>query len=318
MNKDLLKKFYYSGLSLVGADRFRLGKIKRENKIAVLNLHRVSPAENPYWSPLHPRMFEELLGFLQKNFEVKLFAELKSSGNSDKPPAVLSFDDGYYDFIEYALPLLEKYRMRANMNVIPQCAESGKPIWNVRLYDFLSAAPRSLINEIKLPDFAANLPDDSRAAKLRYGLQISAFLKKRPRREREELWHSIEPFLEKTDFRQTRMMTTREIRAIAGETEIGAHSFAHESMGFEDFDYFSRDFSKCAVYFREKLNQPLTIYAFPNGSYNAEQIDFLQKKGVGYVLLVDENFADAHAEVFPRLTIYGETQAQVKMKSLRF
>ena len=318
MNKKILKRFYYHGLSLIGADRLRLQKIKRENKIAVLNLHGISPAENPYWSPLHPRMFKELLEFLQKNFEVCLFEELKSKSDSVKPLAVLSFDDGYYDFIEYALPILEKYRMRANMNIIPQCAESGKPIWNVRLYDFLNTAPRQLINEIKLPGFEANLPDDSREAKTRYGLRISSFLKQRPRHEREELWKLVEPILEKSAFRQTRMMTTQEIRAIAGETEIGVHSFAHESMGFEDFDYFSQDFSECNVYFRQKLNQPLKIYAFPNGSYQREQINFLKKRGVEHILLVDENFAESQAAVFPRLTIYGDIGAQVKMKSLRF
>lgn len=314
MNKDFLKKIYYSGLSLLSADRFRLQKIKRENKIAVLNLHGISPKENPYWSPLHPRIFEELLCFLQKNFKVCTFEELKSNENSDKPLAVLSFDDGYYDFIEYALPLLEKYRMRANMNVIPQCAETGKPIWNVRLYDYLNAASHELINEIKLPGFDGNLSDDTRAAKIEYGLRISRFLKKRPRREREELWQSIEPFLEQSSYRQTRMMTTEEIRSIADKAEIGAHSFAHESMGFEDFDYFSRDFFDCAVYFREKLNQTLTIYAFPNGSYRREQIDFLRQNGVEHVLLVDENFAEPSTEVFPRLTIYGDTGYEVKMK----
>lgn len=318
MNKGFLKNFYYYGLSAIGVDRFRLQKIKRENKIAVLNLHGVAPTDNPYWSPIHPRMFDELLGFLQKKFTVCTFAELESIERSNKPLAILSFDDGYYNFIEYALPLLVKHGMRANMNIIPQCAESGKPIWNVRLYDFLNSASRALINEIKLPGFTGSLADDNRAAKIEYGLHISSFLKKRPRREREKFWEMIEPFLAKSNFRQTRMMTTEEIRSIAGAVEIGAHSFAHESMGFEDFNYFSRDFLECATYFREKLEQSLTIYAFPNGSYRAEQIDFLRQKGVEHVLLVDENFAEAGSEIYPRLTIYGDTAAQVKMKSLGF
>ncbi|HEX8638897.1 MAG TPA: hypothetical protein VF692_12590, partial [Pyrinomonadaceae bacterium] len=65
-------------------------------------------------------------------------------------------------------------------------------------------------------------------------------------------------------------------------------------------------------------NQPLTIYAFPNGSYRPEQIDFLRQRGVKHVLLVDENFAEPDTQAYPRLTVYGETAAQVKMKALRF
>ncbi|MGI8468707.1 MAG: polysaccharide deacetylase family protein [Pyrinomonadaceae bacterium] len=318
MNKEFLKKIYYSGLSALQADKYKLQSLKRQNKIAVLNLHRVSAIENPFWSPLKPEIFEELLRFLQKNFEVCLFNQLQSAENQTKPLAVLSFDDGYYNFIEYALPLLEKYKMRANMNIIPQCAESGKPIWNVRLYDFLNSAPRGVINEIRLPDFDGNLTDDSRQAKLNYGLRISSYLKKRPRREREEIWQLIEPFLAKADFEQTRMMTTNEIREIAGETEIGVHSFSHESMGFEENDFFIRDFAGCRNYFAEKLNLPLTIYAFPNGSYRAEQVDFLRRNDIKHILLVDEKFADSQTDVLPRLTVYGNTQAEIKMKSLGF
>ncbi len=318
MSKTFLKKIYYAGLLAVQADKVRQRKIKRQKKIAVLNLHRVSPENNPFWSPLHPSIFDELLRFLQKNFEVCLFNQLESIGVTTKPVAVLSFDDGYYDFIEYALPLLEKYKMRANMNVIPQCAGSGKPIWNVQLYDFLNSAPRRLINEIKIPDFTANLTDESREAKLNYGLRISNYLKMRPRREREEIWQVIEPYLRQADCGQTRMMTIDEIHEISSETEIGVHSFSHESMGFETEDFFVQDFEKCREYFKDKLKLPLTIYAFPNGSYRAEQIDFLRRNEIEQILLVDEKFADFPADVFPRLTVYGEDGREIKMKSLGF
>ncbi len=318
MNKNFLKKIYYAGLSAVRADKLKLRMLKRQNKVVVLNLHRVSPVENPYWSPLHPDIFEELLRFLQKNFEVSLFKELKSIKNPKRPLVVLSFDDGYYDFIEYALPILEKYEMRANMNIIPQCAESGKPIWNVSLYDFLNTSSRNLINEIKFPDFDAELPDESREAKIKYGLQISRYLKKRPRKEREKIWQSIEPFLAKADFQETRMMTADEIKQISNRTGIGVHSFSHESMGFEENEYFERDFAKCRDYFTKKLKLPLLTYAFPNGSYREEQIDFLRQNNVQNILLVNEDFADLQTDVFPRLTMYGDTKEEIKFRSLGF
>lgn len=319
MNRNFLKKLYYPGLSAIGADRRQIKRLQNERKIAVLNLHRISPVQNPFWSPLHPEIFEELLKFLQKNFEVCLFGELNFFKDSKKPVAVLSFDDGYYDFIEYGLPILEKYKMRANMNIIPQCAESRKPIWNVRLYDFLNSAPRNLINEIKLPDFDVTLSDESRQTKLNFGLKISKYLKQRPRKEREEIWNQIEPFLEKADVENpTRMMTANEIKQISDETEIGVHSFSHESMGFEENDFFEDDFDGCRKYFDEKLAIPLTIYAFPNGSYRSEQIDFLRRNAIKQILLVDEKFAELEADVFTRLTVYGDNRAEIKMKSLGF
>lgn len=317
MNKNLLKKLYYAGLSVLQADKFRTRRLKQQNKIVVLNLHRISPEEDPFWSPLKPKIFEELLRFLSDNFEVCLFNQLKSV-NSAKPLAVLSFDDGYYDFIEYALPLLEKYKMRANMNVIPQCVESGKPIWNVRLYNFLNSAPRSLVDNLKLPDFNRRLTGDDAESKSRYGLQISSYMKNRPRKERDELLQIIEPLLAELEFKETRMMSVREVRQISTQTEIGVHSFSHESMGYETDEFFAEDFADCKNYFENKLKLPLEIYAFPNGSHSQRQIEILRTQRIKHILLVDEKFADFPADVYPRLTVYGKTKQEVKLKSLGF
>lgn len=318
MFKSALKNFYYLGLAAARADRNRLRLIKSGKKIAVLNLHRISPRENPFWSPLDPKIFEDLLKFLQANFQVVTFGTLDDVRASDKPAAILSFDDGYYDFIEYGLPLLEKYRMPANMNVIPKCAESGEPIWNVRLYDFLNAVPARLISGIRVPGSNVELKGDSRQAKVDYGLRLSRFLKNRARAERENIWTEIEPHLEKADFPKTRMMTAAEIRGIAGRVEIGVHSFSHESMGFEPDEFFQQDFASCRDYFAEKLQLPLTAYAFPNGSYRDSQIDFLRQNGIKHILLVDEKLADTGTDVYPRLTVYGDSRREIRFKSLGF
>ena len=315
MLRKLAKNIYYSGLSALHADRIRIRSLQSQNKLVILNLHRVSPVENGFWPPLHPEVFEGLLRFLKENFVVCRFDQLGSIGR-EKPLAVLSFDDGYYDFIEFALPLLKKFEMPANMNIIPQCAESGKPIWNVQLYDFLHAAPVNLINEIDLPGFDVKLDSADPRSKLEFGLRISAFLKKRPRSERQELWQSLENILAELDFESTRMMNVDDVKQIASEIEIGAHSFSHESMGFEETTFFEDDFTKCAEFFAESLEIPLSIYAFPNGSYRTEQIGFLRGRGIEHILLVDEKFADSEGDVFPRLTIYGTSKTEVTMRAV--
>ncbi len=318
MLKSKLKNFYYSAASLFGLDKRRLQKLRADNKIAVLNLHRISPEKNPFWSPLHPQIFEELLKFLNKNFEVCLFREIREKQDSEKPLAIISFDDGYRDFVEYAVPLLERYDVKANMNIIPACAESGEAMWNIKLYDFLNSAPVELINEIKLPGFDGKIETDTEEDKLKYGLRISRFLKLRPRSEREKILELLEPFYEKIEFRKTEMMNAQEIKKIAATHEVGVHSYTHESMAFEKSEFFENDFFRCKNYFAEKLSLPLEIYAFPNGSYRNEQIDFLQKENINHILLVDEKFADASSNIFPRITTYGKNGLEVRMKALGF
>ena len=315
--KEHLKTGYYLVQKILRKDAALLEKIRRENLVTVLNLHQVSPHENPFWSPLKPEIFDDLLAFLKENFEVVLFGEI-ADAKTDKPLAVLSFDDGYYNFYEFAAPLLKKHGLRVNMNIIPSCVETGAPMWNIKLYDFLNSAPKKRIDEIDLPHFEHRLESENFAAKVRYGLQISRFLKNRPRAEREELWRPIEDLINDSDFSPTRMMNREEIREIAGTHEIGVHSFSHESMEFETAAFFEDDFEKCAGYFENKLGLPLETYAFPNGSYREEQIAALLERGVKHVLLVGEDYARKSENVFPRFTIYGSSKLETRFQALGF
>ncbi len=263
-------------------------------------------------------MFDELLGFLRQHFHVSTFRDLAAVEDA-RPCAVLSFDDGYYNFAEYAMPILDKHGLAANLNVIPNCVLTGEPPWNVRLYDFLNSVPRSLINEIRIPAFDGRLADDSADCKVRYGLAISRFLKNRPRRERTELWSEVSAVMARgSDLKATRMMSTADVRDAAAVHEIGVHSYSHESMEFEDEEFFEDDFQKCVGYFHEELRLPLQIYAFPNGSYRPEQITYLEKQGIQRILLVGEDYAGRDQRVLPRFTIYGATSAEARIRALGY
>lgn len=315
MLRNIVKNKYFDLLRFLRRDARLLDLIRRENHVVVLNLHQVSPHANPFWPPLAPEVFDDLLGFLKQHFEVVLFKELAGI-TGDKPAAVLSFDDGYYNFIEYAAPILDRHGLKANMNIIPECVESGQPLWNVKLYDFLNFAPVSLIRELELPGFDHRLGSGNSPDKMRFGLKISRFLKQRPRAERENLWPEIEKSMQKVDFPLTRMMDRSDVREIAKTHEVGAHSYSHESMGFEDNAFFEADLQKCSDYFDKMLEIPLEIYAFPNGSFRPEQIEISRRRGIRHQLLVGEKYADRNSDVFTRFTIYGASALEARFQAL--
>ncbi len=317
MLKQQLKNLYFNFLKLSRRDKRLFQQILQNKAVTVLNLHQVSPHENPFWAPLKPALFDDLLAFLKADFEVVTFREIEQT-KSEKPLAVISFDDGYYNFYEFAAPLLKKHALAANMNIIPSCVESGEPMWNIKLYDFLNSAPKSVIDEIRFSGFEYRLKDESFDGKVQYGLKISRFLKNRPRIERQELFGEIENLMRKCAFQRTRMMNSGEIREISETHEIGVHSFSHESMEFEENSFFEEDLQKCVRYFDEKLGLPLEIYAFPNGSYRPEQIEFLQRNGIKYTLLVGEDYARKGRNVFPRFTIYGASKLETRFQALGF
>jgi peptidoglycan/xylan/chitin deacetylase (PgdA/CDA1 family) len=297
-----------------------LSRIRRNGAVVILNLHRISPEENPFWSPLHPRYFDELLGFIKRRFEVVLFRdltrrEIPAIGPSSRPRLVLSFDDGYGDFLEYALPILEKHGLPANQNVIGDCVRSGQPPWNVLMYDFLRSAPCSLINEAIPPGFDRRLDSDNYESKLRFGLALSRHLKRRPQAERRPMWDHIESVMRKADYTQTRMMRVADLKGMPGSCEVGCHSFSHESMGYESDEFFEDDFAMCRSLFAGTLGLPLAIYAFPNGSFRPPQVDFLLRSGIKHVLLMEERLS-GFGPVYTRLTMSAESVAEARLLAL--
>ena len=316
--KQQLKKFYYGAMKALRRDAAMLKEIRRNNHLVILNLHSVTPNFNPFYESMSPEIFEDLLMFLKQNFQVILFNQLESleKSKANLTPVIISFDDGYYDFIEYAMPVLHKYKLRANMNIIPRCIESSEPIWNVKLCDFLNAAPKKMIDEFRFHGFDYRLKDESKQSKMEYGLKICNFLKNRPRRERQELWRDIGRAMEKINFPLTRVMNLQEVKEISNEHEIGVHSYSHESMGYEENEFFKDDLEKCSRYFTESLQMPLNIYAFPNGSYRPEQIEILKEKSVKHILLVDECYAQINQSIYPRFTVYGLSKLETRFVSL--
>ena len=159
---------------------------------------------------------------------------------------MLSFDDGYRDFVEHAMPILDRFGLKANQNVIGQSVESGRPPQIVQFSDFLNAAPTSLLRELPVPRFNGRHVSDDPLDKERFGASIMNHLKQMPPAAREPVWEELQGPMSKVEIeRPTRMMSSEDVAAAAAAGhEIGSHSYSHESMEFVDDDDFVEDFER--------------------------------------------------------------------------
>ncbi|MBC7543471.1 MAG: polysaccharide deacetylase family protein [Candidatus Sericytochromatia bacterium] len=313
----MLRRLVCSLACLAQVDTARRWRLHARRLVPILSLHRVHPVANPFWSPLDPDLFDQLLAYIGRHFHVTTLSAMAMT--TDRPSLILSFDDGYRDFLDYAVPLLAKHGLPANQNVIPACVESGRPPWNVAMYDFLQVAPPTLLAEMRLPGFDMPAPTADADSKMRFGLALSRFLKNRQRSERASLWAIVSEAMARFgDVPFTPMLSATEVRQLAMTHEIGAHSFDHESMGFEDMGFFEADVAACQRYFAETLQLPMRTYAFPNGSHRPEQIQYLQAQGISRVLLVGEGLAQPGTGVYRRLTIHGSSLDELKLRTVGY
>lgn len=309
MGSQFLKRIMFFML----AEKYRLESRKenlvKNNIVTVLNLHRVSPDTGSAYKAICPIFFDKLLDYLKKEFHICLFGNFERI-KTQKPKLILSFDDGYKDFIDYAVPILEKHNVRVNQNVIPYCIETGLPPVNVLLQDFIGKAPAELLKKIPLEIDTAIIDRD------KLGIKASFFIKYLPEAEfipcRAELLRFL---INYPEFLCASVMTKKDIMQISPIHEIGAHSFEHLSMESQDEEYFLNDLKKCKEYFLESLQLDCNIYCFPNGSATAEQIVLAKEYGFRSVLLVGDKYSDATSGVFNRFTFDVSSMEEAKYKS---
>lgn len=92
-----------------------LGLSKKES-IRILMYHQVLPQSIAYKNDLIVTVenLEEQLIYIKNNFETVFFKDLEVS-KSVENKIILTFDDGYYNNLQYLIPLLEKYQLKATI-----------------------------------------------------------------------------------------------------------------------------------------------------------------------------------------------------------
>lgn len=97
-------------------------------RVNVLYYHRVYDMKDDInLLCVTPLKFEQQLRYLKKNYDILRFEE--DWNNSDGEGIVITFDDGYMDNFEYALPILEELEIPATVFVSAGMLENVRGFW---------------------------------------------------------------------------------------------------------------------------------------------------------------------------------------------
>ena len=285
----------------------RLRRISGAKALIVLNLHRVAPPDGSAFPALAPHLFDELLSYVTRHFSMTSFAQVEEP--QPRPRLILSFDDGYRDFLEYAMPLLDKYGVRANQNVVLACVESGLPPLQVLVADFLGRAPEELVARIEVPGFDMRDPR-------RCWPRLDAYLRDRPQAERQPIADMLIPqMMAWQEFRPTPMLNRAQVAEAASRHDIGGHSFDHASMAFETYGYLRQDVGRCGRWIQDATGRPMRIYAFPNGSIRAGQPEQVRALGVEHVLLAGGGLGGSGG-IYDRIGVTARSRNELRFRAL--
>ncbi len=311
---SIIKSIVISGFASTLVTRLKLRALRSTGSLTILNLHRVTDRNVSAYEALQPQLFDELLNWIQPRFQVVTFGELAQASHGDRPQLLLSFDDGYLDFQEVAMPILEKHGVKANQNVIPGCIQSGKPPLNVLLQDFIGQAPEKLLRELKLP---RGVPLTDTSDRMLVGRKASAVLKKLPICEQQSFMEGCQVYFDRLDnFRTTPMMTVEQVVECSKQHEIGVHSWDHASMSSETDAYLKEDATRCREWLQRYIAPKQYIYAFPNGMAREGQAEAVRDAGFSHVLCVGEKFSRPESWRHDRFTFHARYGMESKFRAI--
>ena len=259
-------------------------QFKGRESLTILSLHRVSPDIDYFWQPLHPTNFSALCRYVQRHYKVLNLRDLDQPMSSKKPRLVFSFDDGYHDFIEYALPILHQHRLPANHNLVVNCLEHNMPIWTQRLNDSFGRAhdrglelPVTVAGQLyRRQDFANDW--------MAFYLHVLKLLLTHPQPEREALLTQLEAAVDAVA--EVRMMNWAEALTLADyDVEVGSHTYSHDSVPtITDPACLRHELVASRRVLAERLNAPITILGLPNGQNSSRLQPYIAEAGYTQVL----------------------------------
>jgi peptidoglycan/xylan/chitin deacetylase (PgdA/CDA1 family) len=125
-----------------------LGRVLTRQGFNIIGFHGVSIADEHTRFPtlfISPESFERRLQFLTQRYRIVPLEEAVAqhrTGRIRPNQVVLTFDDGFYNFLGVAMPLLTKYGVHGTVYVVTSDVESGEPTFNLLVKDVVLSTQR--------------------------------------------------------------------------------------------------------------------------------------------------------------------------------
>jgi len=289
-------------------------------QLSILMFHRVSDVPDPLWPPLPTKTFFALIRELSRKATVVALERIDEIEEyPQKPLVALSFDDGYGDFYDNAVPILDEFGVPAHHNICPGLIDRKTLPWTQVLGELLWI---NRSGNILLPDGeriqVGNEIDEAfllRVAGKLYGLND----------ELREDWINVirEQILLPAD---KKLMGWEQIRECAdANIHIGSHGMNHRNISMIGSRHI---LVEEVVESKKKIGKMVgvdpAIFAFPNGLYTKQSTEIVKSSGYKVALLCEDRTVPYIAlqgnsfMALPRISISKKNWKEENLRSLGF
>jgi len=300
-------------------------------RLNVLIFHRVLREPDPLFpNEVDAARFDELLGWVKSWFNVLPLHEAArrlAEGSLPARAAALSFDDGYADNHDVALPLLQKHGLPCSFFVATGFLDGGR-MWNDTLIEAVRLSPLPALDLRGLGDWhgedlGPQLLCDTAGRRAALGRLIER-VKYLPPEPRQACVDEIAVRAEVTPPNDL-MMSSEQVRALrrAG-MQVGAHTVNHPILAKLDARQAADEIGRSRDVLQTLLGERVGLFAYPNGKPGTDYLPEVHPalvRELGFDAAVSTRWAAARRgdDVFqiPRFTPWDRGRLKFGMRLAR-
>lgn len=298
-------------------------------RLWILIFHRVQEAVDPLFPGEPDRArFSTLCGWLARWCRVLPLDEaVRGLARGTLPPraACITFDDGYADNHDVAMPVLRSHGLSATFFIATNYLDGGR-MWNDTIVESVRRTRRGELGlaGLGLDSLPPALSLDGivqRRASMHRLLETCKYL---PDRRRAEVVQAIAERCA-VELPADLMMTTGQLRSMRDHGMlIGAHTLSHPILAGLDDARSMHEIGQSREVLEGLLGQPVTLFAYPNGrpdrDYRRRDADHVRRAGFEAAVTTAPGGATpggADPYQLPRFTPWDADPARFGLRLLR-
>ena len=292
-------------------------------RLSILIYHRVLREPDPLFpAEVNAARFEAQMHLLARIFNILPVTEAVErlkSGTLPARAACITFDDGYADNAEIALPILKKHHIPATFFIATGYLDGGMMFNDCIIETIRMTQGNSIdLTAIGLEKFPLGTLKQKRDAIN----NILARLKYQPLDQRQTIADSISD-LAAVELPKDLMMRTEQVRLLSDSgMEIGGHTVCHPILTSIDNMAATAEIENGKRYLESITGKPIRVFAYPNGKpetdYNAAHVKIVKELGFDAAVSTACGVAKQGCDLFqlPRFTPWESSLTRFSLRLL--